>query len=1135
MSSVLEPGRERAGGPGEHDSPRYDKELVKAGLFDICAYYLGAGKPQGIRMLWRCPECGGEDKFAANGRRLITGCLSAGCALNDMMDSIRVISHFEQIRAAGEGFPLILKRGYEILGIPDPTQRPHRPAAPSGSRPSFTGPSDGLWTGRPYVPDFGPPATRTAAPNAARNAARQDHETDVNTSDQKGFPDYQSNDRTRDRDHFPHQDEEMIVEIVEGEAVDETASDFEDRPPDSPEQDAVITVEADEDDGLTAAAGRQDSSPGYRARYEPVGASRVLATGRGVDAEVYALYEEPDFTLDEDLLDAVYEEILKMSELTDPNRQWLKDRGVSGVTAHGARLASMTKKRAREVKRALSIKFSDDDLLRVPGFSKGRLRGLSFTLSGDYLFIPYFDPDGRVATIEGRATGQIPKGMGKYVSLRGGGNHLYLFPQFLPERIEAFCEGPLGAIVAAQSGIAVGSIQGMRRYKDARAGGPLPELKGVDFGGRRIPYIPDVDVKPQAIADVRAALPEACRHLVAQQNGRPTVATLPEGKDLDEWLLTLPSAGRRAAFTSFVSEAVSLEEYQGSIHNEVIHDGAISGLHPPDGRDVARQPYAHDTPDPPPSTTINPPGRADQADNIAEPTRGPARPGPLADDTEPVPHEETQAPEDQSASIEVSHENSRDDEERAELTARVFAALIRMSSLVERDITLLSRLGVPEEVVREAGIHSMSPRRAEGVLSRLAANFGADQLASVDGFREGNGGRILMDFAGDYCLIPVRDPSGSIASIQAIPVAADESGPVPDTSRKPLVRGLPGDHLYVPGGDTSALEAITVGPVEVLRLCAAGIKAGAIHKIGAYKPAPGKEVMGGLDGVDFRGRKILYSPTLGDPPSQRVLSDAPNALRTLIARHGGIPIMLEEDPDGRRLGEWLLDQSLWGRRAAFDELVAGAFVAEGMLEKERKKQSRTRRKAEANQGAVNQGAVNQGAADTNYPAQSGGEQSEDVRQTPAKSELRAGPVIVPAPDNPPLLPPAVRAKPLTGPELATMTKAWLACVFIVLFALTFWHLPAQMIHYSQIYLGGPVAGREIHVAALARLWLTATAHATATAIWTALPTALLRGSEAGLLLSAAIVPLLMRRRTLYRLIVTGKVPKKKWWTLWRSD
>ncbi|MDP9480873.1 MAG: hypothetical protein M3R38_35285, partial [Actinomycetota bacterium] len=173
----------------------------------------------------------------------------------------------------------------------------------------------------------------------------------------------------------------------------------------------------------------------------------------------------------------------------------------------------------------------------------------------------------RITTLEGRCVGKPPKGMGKYVSLKGSGSHLYVFPGIMPEALVAFCEGVMGALVAAQEGIAVGSIQGFRRYQDPEDDGPLPELKGTDFAGRRIPYIPDVDDPPQP--DVMNAAPDAALHLVGRQGGEPAIALLPHGKDLDEWLLAEKRTQRRALFSDLVARAVSAEEFaRGSSSEE---------------------------------------------------------------------------------------------------------------------------------------------------------------------------------------------------------------------------------------------------------------------------------------------------------------------------------------------------------------------------------------------------------------------------------------------------------------------------------------------------------------------------------------------------------------------------------------
>lgn len=98
------------------------------------------------------------------------------------------------------------------------------------------------------------------------------------------------------------------------------------------------------------------------------------------------------------------------------------------------------------------------------------------------------------------------------LSLRGSGIRLYLFPGYAPDAIVAFTEGPLGAIVAAQEGLAVGAVKGCRSYT-VPDGSPLPELAGADLGGRLVPYIPDRDDPPneEILAPLAGGL--TCREL----------------------------------------------------------------------------------------------------------------------------------------------------------------------------------------------------------------------------------------------------------------------------------------------------------------------------------------------------------------------------------------------------------------------------------------------------------------------------------------------------------------------------------------------------------------------------------------------------------------------------------------------
>ena len=266
----------------------------------------------------------------------------------------------------------------------------------------------------------------------------------------------------------------------------------------------------------------------------------------------------------------VYERILELCSLESRDRGYLRTRGLSNETIKQGRFATMTAPRARQVKAVLQREFGRERLLSVPGFSEDDENGrLKFTLTGEYILIPYHDARGRVTTIEGRSIGEPSGGVGKYVSLRGSGNHLYLFPGYKPEDLLAVCEGAMGAIVAAEFGLTVGAIQGCERFRaspspemlDGEPGDPLLELKGADFGGRTVPYIPDADDPPNP--NVLKAAPKAARWIAEPQNGRAAVCLLPKGADFDEWLLSLDAAERGARFADLLAAANPPEDGEG--------------------------------------------------------------------------------------------------------------------------------------------------------------------------------------------------------------------------------------------------------------------------------------------------------------------------------------------------------------------------------------------------------------------------------------------------------------------------------------------------------------------------------------------------------------------------------------------
>ena len=169
--------------------------------------------------------------------------------------------------------------------------------------------------------------------------------------------------------------------------------------------------------------------------------------------------------------------------------------------------------------------------------------------------------------------------------------------------------------------------------------------------------------------------------------------------------------------------------------------------------------------------------------------------------------------------------------------------------------------------------------------------------------------------------------------------------------------------------------------------------------------------------------------------------------------------MIAEDPDGKPIGEYLLNQPILERREAFENLLAAAIPVDTA-------NSSTKTPEDGRGGNGEHGP--------------GG--SEPKADPKADGGTKPGPVIVPSPDKPPLLQPRVRDRPLTEPEVATLTKSWLACILILLLTLTLWRLPAWLIHYTTAYLGTPVAGREIHLVPLAESWLAALGSAVAAAM-----------------------------------------------------
>ena len=1109
---------------GSTSKPRYEKELVKTAIVEISFHYLGPGRRQGMRYVWRCPECGKDEKFSVTTQKGLAGCLNSDCPMPKTMDSIQMISHFERIPPSGPGFARILSRGYEILNLPEPgpTVRPEKKKTVDSSAPaedSGSGPGNGS-SQRSYQGPSGPPPEAqdfggwTRAPAAAPITEREGHWENL----RPGAPEDPKTVYEEDRGPHDGPDKEQAT----------GSSDLLPAVPDD-----VVTVEPDDDIEVVEAEIVEDSednrwesgaaqrSRSGRTRYERLDAHRTYQMGtmgvglRG-DAEAWALYEEPDFTLDETLADAVYSAILEMCRLEDVHAEWLKGRGVSRMTALRGRMGSMSRSRARAVKKVLLERFSEDDLLRVPGFSKKALRGISWTLSGDYILIPYHDADHNIRTIEGRAFGEPPKGMGKYVSLRGSGNHLYVFPDFMPERLEAFCEGPMGAIVAAQSDIAVGAIQGVRRHRDSATGGPLVELSGTDFDERRIPYIPDIDVKPAAKADVAAEIPNACHNLIERQNGIPQVALLPEGKDLDEWLLTKKSGERRPAFTSFVASAVSLNRYQRAVKPDQPTPGNPATPEPmPERKTTRRERDGRHARPSRPGPLYEDPAQEQPNRNV-----GNDRGQPQGQSTDTNPSAKPTAEPEQKFALEISTTTTTDE---TKFSAKVYSAVVRMSSLQDRDIALMDSFGIPEEITRQAGICSMSAARAHGLAKNIAESMGAENVAEVSGFSSSPAGGLTIEFTGDYCLIPYRDASGSITALQSIPVADDGNGPRVDSSRKNILCGTPGDHLYLPAGQPERIEVLTTSVLEALRLLASSVRAAAIRNPEAYKPAPGSQTLPELAGVDYDGRVILYAPLLGNPPRANTQENAPHLMRALIARHGGIPAMIKRQTEilqeGMTLGESLIATATWERRDKFDAHLRHAERLHNLFQGERNKEG----SASVHEAVIDNASLTS-TQDTNLGATSNPDSgTEPENPTPPRIQE---PVMVPGPHLQAPAPPHMKTL-LTPDEVLSGLAMIFICMTLVLSGLSLWHLPAELASSTIGAIGGPVSGRSIDPVPFVLIWGEAAFGAVLSAVAHSLAGAVFWGSVA----ACAMSPLAVWRRRSRRKRVRQmlRVQNAPWW------
>lgn len=590
-----------------------------------------------------------------------------------------------------------------------------------------------------------------------------------------------------------------------------------------------------------------------------------------------------------------YGRIMELCPLESRDRGYLRKRGLSYETIKRGRFGTMTAARAREVKAALQRELGREALLSVPGFSEDEQNGrLKFTLAGNYLLIPYHDAEGRITTIEGRVAGKVPKGMGKYVSLRRAGNHLYVFPDHDPGALVAVCEGVMGAVVAAEAGLPVGAIQGCERYRaslspdfpDGEPGEPLLELKGTDFRGRLLPYVPDADDPPNP--SVLRAAPKAARWLAEPHHARPAICLLPDGTDLDEWLLSLRPGERRQRFEELLRTAVPPEDSAVPPRGTT---GEASALH-------RKRPAAKN--------------RADKDRRLGE--RDPSG------ETAPVLYEERTSPPGE----ERDRSGHRASAGVRRLRDEIYRAMLQALPLKEVHLEALSRRGVMRETARVGGLGSLDEERAGRVAARFVKRFGARRLLSVPGFERAGSESVRFALRGEYMLLPCFDGEGLLSTVEALPVDG-ETGQASDEETVPLPDA--GDHLYVFAAyRPDEVEGFCEGPLGALLAAQDDVVVGAIGGFRRYGPGVS---LPELDGVDLSGRTLAYVPRAGCGEENARFHEAERAARRLIERQGGRPLVAGVRDAGREdgptsLAEWLLslpehEETYRGLRELFPE------------------------------------------------------------------------------------------------------------------------------------------------------------------------------------------------------------------------
>ncbi len=588
---------------------------------------------------------------------------------------------------------------------------------------------------------------------------------------------------------------------------------------------------------------------------------------------------------------AVYLSVMDYCKLEERDRAFLRGRGLADESIERGGFGSISFARAQALKATLLDEFGAENLLQVPGFSAKGTGELKFTLTGDYALIPYHGPSGKITTIEGRWTGggPPPRDMGKYVSLSGAGNHLYVFPGCSAGGIEAFCEGPVGAMVAAQCGITVGAIQGFRRYRsssgsacDGGYGEPLVELREVGFSGRTIPYIPDVDDPPQP--EVSQAAPEAARWLVEMQGGRAALLSLPEGKDLDEWLLKHEPTERRRRFEELLARAAPVaQDPSEKTVNTAANTAGDSPLDETSGEPADHSQQQNGEPDGEDSLR-----RAVEATQSS--ADGRPRPASAARNAAEVVDSSTEQEEREELS------RTGEDLDEDELRDRVYRAFLEASPLSDRHQRLLMQWKVSKETIVRAGFSSFSPDRVEQLRGDLLKTFERSTLERVPGFAEDSSGKLTLPFEDleeGLIVFPYKDTGGRVTTLEGVRLA----------------QGLAGEERYVcpgrearlylpPETQAEEIELLCGGVLGALNLAEAGIRAAAFRDLESLALSNANR------GMNLREAPSLH---LGDRPVGVFEGQDDSAgLREAVENLGGYPVAVKLPEQVEKLERWII-------------------------------------------------------------------------------------------------------------------------------------------------------------------------------------------------------------------------------------